>query len=204
MSLLTGYYNPPSVSVTGGVLKKPPTQRLGGEFARQFVTRGQVTHLADQATAFEGLRPQVKASIDNAVHREGRALQNAGALAVQQEFGDQESGAVTHGDVLNNTLKRAKARTGIALRGDAAIRNQQLKDRLTQVRSGIGASARAIDLQVQGQNIQAGVNVGVGDAAAAGRYAQLGSYGGAAGAFAGVLAGNKTNNGSFFDFGAKG
>ena len=182
---------------------RPGPLKLSGSFRRDRVTRGQVTALGEQATQFEGLRGRVNADIRNAPEREGRRLRSAGGLAVQQKFGDQQTGAVTQGDVLSNALKRAKARVGIGNRGDAAIRNQQLKDRLTQVRSGIRAKGRAINLQVTGQNIQAGVNVGVGNAQARGRASTADAFGTSVGAIAATIGGNKTRTGSFFNFGDK-
>lgn len=157
---------------------------LGPSFFRGQVTRGQLANVGDQARRLGGLRTQVNASIDNAPDREGRRIKNVASQVVQQQFGDQQTGAVTHASVLDNALKRAKARTGIAQRGDAAVRNQQLKDRLTQVRQGITQKGRALDLQTKGQEILSGVNVAASSARSQGQAAVAGGLGTVVGALA--------------------
>lgn len=160
---------------------------LGSPFAAQRKTRGQVTELGDEAGRLQGLRSRVNASISNAPNRAARSNTIAANTSVQQRFGDQQTGAVTHGDILDNSLRRAKTRVGIVNRGDAAVRNQQLKDRLTQVRSGVAARGRAIDTQVAGRNIQAGVNVGLGNAKARGDASSADAAGTITGALAAAL-----------------
>jgi hypothetical protein len=100
-------------------------------------------------------------------------------------------------------LRRAKARQGINLRGEAAIKGQRLKDRLGIVRSSLARRASAIDLQGAGEQIRAGVNLNSQRAADAISQGRAGMFGAAAGAFGGILKGNRDNNGSFFDFGKK-
>lgn len=123
--------------------------------------RQQVDQVGAQANRLGGLRSRVGASISGAGEREGRGVRQAAGLAVQQQFGDQATGAVTQADTLSNMIKRAKVRGLIGQRGDKAIGNQQLKDRLTQVRSGIARRGQGIRAQVSAENIRAGVNVGV-------------------------------------------
>lgn len=177
-----------------------PLFHLGDAFAGQSATRSQVTQLGAQATQLEGLRGQVTRSVDNAPAREGRGIRNAASLGVQQQLGDQASGAVTHGSVLSNALRRAKARVGIAGRGDDAIRNQQLKNRLTQVRADVGSQARALQTQVTGINIKAGVNAGVGNAVSAGQAFRANAIGGVLGGAVGVLKANVQDRGGAFNF----
>lgn len=167
-------------------------------------TREQLTSLGGQADELSGLRPRVNAAIANSPDRLTRGVSNSAGSAVQQQFGDQATGAVNHRDVLNNALRRAKARVGITQRGDKAARNQQLKDRLTQVRSGILSQGGAVDTQIRGANIRAGVNVGVQDARNAASASTADLIGGTLGAFSGLLKGNKDRTGSIFDFGKKG
>lgn len=166
-------------------------------------TREQLTSLSTQADALGGLRQRVNSSIDNAPDRITRGVSNAAGSAVQQEFGDHQTGAVTQGPLLANALRRAKARVGIAQRGDAAARNQQLKDRLTAARAGIRGQARALDSQVKGANLRAGVNIGVADAKARARASTADAIGGTLGGLTATLAGNRKDNGSIFDFGKK-
>lgn len=143
--------------------------------------RQQVDQVGAQANRLGGLRSRVGASISGAAGREGRAVRQGAGLAVQQQLGDQTTGAVTQADTLNNALRRSKARVQIGQRGDKAIRNQQLKDRLTQVRSGIARRGQGLRAQVSAENIRAGVNVGVTAAKDFGRSAVAGAAGSIAG-----------------------
>jgi len=146
-------------------------------------TSRQLDALGTQADRLGGLRARAVRGIDTAEKRQGAAVR------VQQQFGDQETGAVTHASALDAALKRAKTRVGIGQRGDAAIRNQQLKDRLEQVRMGIAGQARAISTQTAGQNIKAGVNLGVSDARDRISASRASAAGGIVGAVAGGIKG---------------
>lgn len=159
-------------------------QTFGPSFAKGAVTRGQLGELATQGDEFKSLRQGVNAAIGNAPERDATRTFNAANSASQQQLGDQQTGAVTHRDVLSNALRRAKARVGVAQRGDAASRNQQLKDRLAQVRSGIARQGRAIQTQIEGANIRAGVNVGVDAARQRSGNARAGAIGAVAGGLA--------------------
>lgn len=183
-----------------------PNFRLGDEFAGQSKTRGQVAFIGNQADELGGLRTRVFSSIANAPDREIRGIRNAASLATQNQFGDQQTGAVRQGDIVSNALRRAKTRVGISNRGDAAVRNQQLRDRLTQVRSGIRGSARSLREQVTGRNIKAGVNVGVTAARGRASASNAGLVGSVLGGVTGTLKGNLEREGStgIFDFGKPG
>jgi len=152
-------------------------------------TSRQLDALGTQADRLGGLRARAVRGIDTAEKRQGAAVRNAAGQQVQQQFGDQETGAVTHASALDAALKRAKTRVGIGQRGDAAIRNQQLKDRLEQVRMGIAGQARAISTQTAGQNIKAGVNLGVSDARDRISASRASAAGGIVGAVAGGIKG---------------
>lgn len=167
-------------------------------------TRVQLGQIGQQASQLTGLRSRVQANIGNSAARQKRQLGGAASLAAQQEAGDQATGATSHASTVANALKRAKARTGIAGRGDKAIRNQQLKNRLTQVRAGVAQKGRAIDLQTQGASIRAGVDTNKEAASLYSRSATAGAIGSAAGGLAATLKNNQTNNKSLFDFGAEG
>lgn len=167
-------------------------------------TRNQLTSLGTQADALGGLRQRANAAINNAPDRLTRGVSNDVGSAVQQQLGDQQTGAVTQDSTLSNALRRAKARVGIAQRGDKAARNQQLKDRLTQARAGIAAQAGGIETQLTGANIRTGVDVGVGRAKDAASQSTADLIGGTLGSFTALLAGNKKDNGKLFDFGKKG
>lgn len=176
-------------SFTGGVFDRagPSEQTFGPGFAKGKATRKQLGTLDEQASKFAGLRTGVNAAIGNAPERDAARMFDAANLATQQQLGDHESGAVTHKSVLSNALRRAKARVGVAQRGDAASRNQQLKDRLTQVRSGIARQGNAIQTQIEGANIRAGVNVGVDAARQRGSNSRAGAIGSIAGGLAATI-----------------
>lgn len=171
---------------------------LGSEFDDE-LTRGQINFVGDQATRFGGLRSRAQASINNAVNRTRRVAGAQGASRVATQLGDQDTGARGN-DAVTNALRRAKARVGVIDRGDAAARNQQLVDRLAQVKSGISAQGRAIQLQTAGQNIRAGVNIASQDARARGDAAVAGATGASLGGLAATLKSNKARRGEFFDF----
>jgi hypothetical protein len=175
-------------------------------FAGQAETSGQLDQVGAQAAQLGGLRSNVLQGIDTAESRIGGRNRRQAANVVQQQFGDQQTGAVTHGDVLNNALRRAKTRTGIAQRGDSAIRNQQLKDRLEQVRQGIAGQARGIDLQTAGQDIKSGVALGRQSASERIAASNASAVGGILGIAGGTLKGNKDKKGSlgYLDFGKAG
>lgn len=186
-----------------GLYQTDKEQRLQNKLGDVFndeVTRGQITHLRDQADRFGGLRSQAQAGINNAVNRGRAKLGKEAGLAASLKFGDQATGAVNPNDVVTNALRRAKARVGIVNRGDEALRNQQLQDRLKQVKAGISARGRGIQTQTKAQNIMSGVNVAASDAAARGRAATADMAGGIAGSFAGLLKANKDDRGGMFNF----
>lgn len=170
-----------------------PQFTLGSSFDDAGI-RSQVSQIGANADSLSGLRSQVNESVSNAPDREGRGIRNAASLFSQQRLGDQATGAVTHGSVLDNALRRAKARVGIAGRGDTAIRNQQLKDRLTRVRTDVRSQGRALQMQVTGQNIKAGVNVGVGAAQRSGQAFRADAIGTTLGGISAAL-----KNSSFFN-----
>ncbi len=139
-------------------------ESLGGERAK---FRGLADRFAIEAANIEPERRQLRAS--------------AGSAAAQSLRGD---GGTTAGSTLDRMLRTAKARQGIIERGDPAIRNQRLKDRLAMVRAGVSRTGAAIDLQGAGQQIRAGVNlagqraedrIGAARAGAAGAAAGIGA-----------------------------
>jgi hypothetical protein len=167
-------------------------------------TRNQLEGLGAQRDRFGSLRERAFSAINNAPQKAVRTLRNAGSLAAQQKLGDQQTGAFNQADALRNSLARAKARTGIVTRGEPAVRNQQLKNRLAQVRSGIGTQGRGIQTQLQGQNTRFGVEGAIHDSRAGVKAARANAIGGALGGLTASLFSNKTDNDSFFDFGQKG
>lgn len=190
-----------SVSPTPTPIGQPaiPEQRLANVFD-DATTRGQISFVGNQADEFAGFRPRARAAIDNSVNRTRRAAGATGSAGAAATLGDQVTGARDPNDVVTNALRRAKARVGIINRGDAAARNQQLTDRLRQVRSGIAGQGRALQLQTAGQNIRSGVLVNADASKARGDAAVAGAVGGSLGGLAATLKNNKSKGTGLFDF----
>jgi hypothetical protein len=163
-------------------------------------TRSQIDSLGRDRRAFGGLAERSELDVAN-VNPERRRLRAATGLSSALALRDN-SGS-TQGSTLQAALRQAKARQGIVNRGDAAIGNQRLKDRLGFVRSSLRRRTSALDLQGAGQQIRAGVTINAQNARDSIQNARLGAAGTAVGAAFGVASGNKTDNGSFFDFGQK-
>jgi hypothetical protein len=172
--------------------------RLGSKSTGADRIRSQVSSLGEDRARF-GQLAQRFATSANAI---GGKLRAVGRTAAS-EAGQDPRTATTAGDTLSEALRRAKARQGIVQRGDQAVRQQRLKDRLQLVRSDVGRRSSALDLQTQGQQIAAGVNLSGQNARDAISGTRADALGGAMGSFAAVLKGNKDNTGSLFDFGKK-
>jgi len=164
-------------------------------------TREQLGAVAGERGRFAGLRDQFINDVQNI----GAEKQRFGAAAGSQGFQvlrDQGAGK-SFGGTLRRGLKVAKVRQGVMNRGDAAIRNQRLKDRIQLARSGLSRKGQSLKLQSIGQQIRSGVNIGVENARDAASASTANLIGTGLGAAAGVLRQNKLNNDSFFDFGEK-
>lgn len=162
----------------------------------------QVGVISGQRNRFAGLRDQFIGDVQNI----GAERQQFGAAANSQSFQvlrDQGAGT-SFGGTLRRSLKVAKVRQGVMNRGDSAIRNQRLKDRLQLARSGVRRKGAALNLQSAGQQIRSGVDVGVGRARDRARASTASLIGTGLGAAAGVLNQNRLNNDSIFDFGVEG
>lgn len=75
---------------------------------------------------------QHRGNVNDLTQEQGRLAAGASS-AVQQKFGRVGGGSFAQR--LEQNIRRSKARQGINNRGDAAIRNQQLKDRLQMAKS---------------------------------------------------------------------
>lgn len=176
------------------------TERLTSKTS-EGATREQLGVVAGERGRFASLRDQFIGDVQSI----GAERQRFGAATGSQAFQvlrDQGAGT-SFGSTLRRSSRVAKVRQGVANRGDAAIRNQRLKDRLQLARSGLGRKGAALNLQSIGQQIRSGINIGVSSARDRGRAAVAGAIGTGLGAAAGVLRQNKLNNDSFFDFGEK-
>lgn len=150
---------------------------------------------ADFAASIEGLSPQAARLGKIADRRTGRVERQAGQQ--MQELRGAASSALAQQDAvvptsfagsLDAAARRSKARAGIISRGDSAIRNQQLRDRLEIARRSRGRQGQALRGLGAAANIQEGVNLGVQDARDFGRQSQADLFGGLAGIAAGIAA----------------
>lgn len=168
---------------------------------RLSATREQVGVIAGQRNRFAGLRDQFIGDVQS-IRGEQQQFGAATGSQAFQVLRDQGAGT-SFGDTLRRGLKVAKVRQGVMNRGENAIRNQRLKDRLQLARTGLRRQGAALDLQATGEQIRSGVNIGVQRAEDRGRASIAGLIGTGLGAGVGILRQNKLNNDAFFDFGEK-
>ena len=162
------------------------------------LARAQVGSLGADRSQFRTMAERFSLDANN-IGNEQLQLRQAAAGAA----GQAPRVATTAGGTLEEALRRAKARQAIVNRGDGAIRNQRLKDRIMGARSDLRKRASALDLQSTGSNIRAGVDLSTAQTnrAIAGNRAD--ALGGVLGGLGATLKGNRDDNGSFFDFGKK-
>lgn len=156
---------------------------------------GPVRELRQQ---FGGLRDRSIQRLGSTAGDRSRVRGLASAFA-----GQQPRTGTTAATTLQESLRISKARTGIVNRGEAAVENQNLKDRLTQVRGGLNRRAQLVDAAGQATNIKQGVNIRTDAAKAFSQGSDAALFGNILGAGAGFLKGNNDRNGSPFDFGKK-
>lgn len=130
----------------------------------------------------EGLRSRGDQDV-NDIGQERRRVGAAAGSAVQQKFGVVR-GRRGFARNLEQTIRRGKARQGIKARGDEAVRNQQLKDRLALARQDI--ARRGV---IQGANESAGrLRTGLDRVEVQAQDSVNQAFAGAAGSIAGGLA----------------
>ena len=135
----------------------------------------------------EALRTRADADINSTDLEFGRIHAGAGST-VQQKF-QAVGGKNRFSGNLEQTLRRGKARVGIQNRGEQAVKNQQLKDRLANVRSSTLRRGTIQQTSADAARLRAGL-----DTAQRGANAQVGqAYAGAAGTIAGAAASSFSN-----------
>lgn len=87
---------------------------------------------------------------------------------------------------MGSAERRAKVRQGIVSRGDEAVRNQQLKDRLKIAQQQATRRGSLINVLQTHENIKEGVNAGVSDANARAQASTASMFGSIAGTAAGL------------------
>ena len=135
----------------------------------------------------ERFRTRHKQNVDNLGQQRQRLAVTAGAGA-QAKFRDP--GGASFADKLEQTIRRGRARQGIVNRGDKAIANQQLKDRLQLARAGMTRQGQLMGASASAARLQKGLDITKEQAASSVSQANAGMYG--------FLAGSAL---SAFDFG---
>lgn len=111
-----------------------------------------------------GLRPTVARNVGQIGNAESRLRRALGAQASQTTARSTGATPVSFRGALEQATRRMGVRRGIEERGDAAIRNQTLRDRI-QVARGSASRRGALQNMLQTtQNIREGVNVGLANA----------------------------------------
>jgi hypothetical protein len=147
--------------------------------------------------AFSTLRAQHQGAVGNTQGRLRKELGRSATAAVAQ----QERGVgPAFGGQLESAVRRMRARQGIMNRGEAAINNQSLKDRIEIARGSMRRRGQLQQSLQQAANIREGVNVGVQNANQIIAESNADLFGGIAGAGAGILKdpANRAKIGSFF------
>lgn len=113
------------------------TRTAGARFS------GATTRFIGATNSIDSERSQFRGGLSNVLAR-----QTEGA-----------AGGNSFASTIRGTLRQAKARQGIANRGDASIRGQQLRDRIQIARLGNAKRGRGIQALGDAANIRQGVNL---------------------------------------------
>lgn len=130
--------------------------------------------------------------VGNAASRLRGRLSRDATMRVAQ--GDQAA-PVSFRGALNQATRRMRARQGIVNRGDAAISNQTLRDRIQVARVNATRRGSLQNALSQAANIREGVSVGVSNANQRIAQSQASMFGSIAGAATSYLAGRGDNGG---------
>lgn len=152
--------------------------------------RGQLSLIGGDRARYASMSDRFAAGIENVGVKQG---QLRSAAAQRAGLGNRGTNAAS---TLREALRTAKARRQMVLRGDEAIKNQQLKDRLMLVRQSQGRAALSVDLQGAGRQIKHGVDLSAQRAADDIMNARAGAVGAAAGATAGAFWGGDRDSSS--------
>lgn len=155
-----------NVPIQGGSAAFLPNQTLGS----------QVGALAVERAGLRENRQRSIGAIGNQAARQRAMLTRGASTRVAQD--EQRQGRpVNFAGAADQAVRRMRTRQGIVNRGEAAIQNQALKDRLRIVQSGLTQRGSLQNLQQQAINIREGTNVGIQDANNRARVAQANMWG---------------------------
>lgn len=132
---------------------------------------GATTRFIGATNSIDSERSQFRGGLSNVLAR-----QTAGS-----------AGGNSFASTIRGTLRQAKVRQGIANRGEASIRGQQLRDRLAVARLGIRKRQRGISSLGSAANIREGVNLANANADSSIATSNADLFGSIAGAGAAVI-----------------
>lgn len=160
--------------------------------------RNEVRSLSTTRAAYDNLRDQHRANIMSDPSRLRAQLQRTASFAANRQEAALTS--PVFGGQLEAATRRMRARQGIVNRGEEAIVNQNLKDRLEVVRSQMKRRGALQQGLQQAANIRQGVNIGVQNANQIIAESNADLFGGVAGVTAGILkdSGNREKIGNWF------
>lgn len=160
--------------------------------------RNEVSSLSSTRAAYENLRDQHRANIMSDPSRLRAQLQRTASFAANRQEAALTS--PVFGGQLEAATRRMRARQGIVNRGEEAIVNQNLKDRLQVVRAQMKRRGAIQQGLQQAANIRQGVNIGTQNANQIISESNADLFGGIAGAATGILkdSGNREKIGNWF------
>jgi hypothetical protein len=112
----------------------------------------------------EGLQQFVSRSAGTVGNAEDRLRKRLSANASGVAAHKDQMVPTSFGGALDSATRRTKARQGIVNRGDEAIRNQSLRDRISVAQASATRRGTIQNALQNAANIREGVNVGVGQA----------------------------------------
>lgn len=125
-------------------------------------------------------------------------MRSASNLAVQSKLSSKQRGPQGFARQLGQAERRGRARQQLHDRGEAALRNQQLKDRMTLIKQTLSKRGMAMDAASNAARIRAGGQEQIASAKAWGDAQVAGAVGAVAGGLARQIGGsnNKSWDGS--------
>jgi len=150
-------------------------ETFGTAFLKDSIAKGR-----DFEAAGERLRGRHETSVGAIGGRINR-IQAGANLAAQREGSHKFAGPRGFARQLEQNIKRGKARQGINERGEKAIRNQQLKDRLTLVRQSAQKRGTLMDTSANAAKLRSAGEAATQSANSQTRAAMTGAVGAIAG-----------------------
>lgn len=145
--------------------------------------KGVLDQIHSDRGRFDALRSKEIAGVDSQAARESHRF---GASLSSQMASQFAAPPTSFAGAIGDAVKKSKVRSLIQARGDNAIKNQQLADRIRLGKIGVARRGQAAQTLADAQSIRAGLNLQsrqISDAAAADRASAIGGLAGVAGGF---------------------